>query len=148
MYAAEQVNHPVAVPGRLRVAEEADVELVQQWADAFQVEIGPDHVPRVDERPRVLRGLCFLWEDRARPVSMAAVSPAYGGVVRVSLVYTPPEHRGHGYAAACVSAVTAWQLSRGIRCMLYTDLANPTSNGIYQRVGYRRVCEAVDLRFS
>jgi len=148
VYVANAVEHPVGVDGRLRVADVPDVDQVQQWSEAFQAEIGGEHVPHVDERSRVLRGLCFLWEDGGRPVSMAAASPAYGRVVRVSLVYTPPERRRHGYAAACVAAVTARQLAQGNRCMLYTDLANPTSNRVYQRIGYRRIGDAVDLRFG
>lgn len=148
IYVADNVEHPTGVSGRLRRAEMADVELVQRWSEAFQCELGSEHVPRVDERSRVQQGLCFLWEGGARLVSMAAASRAYGGVVRVSLVYTPPEHRRRGYAAACVAAVTEQQLAHGDRCMLYTDLANPTSNGVYQRVGYRRVGDAVNLRFG
>lgn len=148
IYVADTVQHPSGVSGRLRRAEMTDLELVQRWSEAFQAELGSEHVPRIDERPRVQQGLCFLWEDGGRPVSLAAASRAYGGLVRVSLVYTPPEHRRRGYAAACVAAVTEQQLAKGNRCMLYTDLANPTSNGVYQRVGYRRVGDAVNLRFA
>jgi predicted GNAT family acetyltransferase len=75
------------------------------------------------------------------------VTAAFGGVCRVQLVYTPPERRGHGYAAALVAALTAEQLSAGRRCMLYTDLANPTSNGLYRRIGYRWVGESRALVF-
>lgn len=148
VYVADTVHHPGGVDGRLHRAEESDIEQVQRWSEAFQAEIGTQHVPRVDERPRVLSGLCCLWEDGGGPVSMAAATRAYGGVVRVSLVYTPPVHRRRGYAAACVAAVTELQLRQSNRCMLYTDLANSTSNGVYQRVGYRQVGEAVDLRFE
>ena len=68
-----------------------------------------------------------------------------GGVSRVQLVFTPPELRGHGFASACVAVVTARELAAGRTPMLYTDLANPTSNAIYQRIGYRWVTEAVSL---
>ncbi len=110
VYVADAVQHPDGVAGRLRVAEVADVELVQRWSEGFQAELGSEHVPRVDERPRVLSGLAFLWESAGRPVALAAASRPYGNVVRVSLVYTPPEHRRRGYAAACVAAVTGQQL--------------------------------------
>lgn len=74
---------------------------------------------------------------------MAAVTVAQGGVSRVQLVYTPPENRKRGYASACVASLTARELATpGRTCMLNTDLANPTSNGIYQAIGYRRVGEA------
>ena len=68
-----------------------------------------------------------------------------GGVSRVQLVFTPPELRGHGFASACVAVVTARELAAGRTPMLYTDLTNPTSNAIYQRIGYRWVTEAVSL---
>ena len=80
---------------------------------------------------------------------MAAVTVAQGGVSRVQLVYTPPENRKRGYASACVASLTARELAvPGRTCMLNTDLANPTSNGIYQAIGYRRVGEAEELRFD
>jgi predicted GNAT family acetyltransferase len=69
--------------------------------------------------------------------------------MRVSWVYTPPEQRGHGYASALVAALTEQLLAAGNRCcFLYTDLANPTSNGIYQRIGYQPVCDAGHYTFS
>jgi predicted GNAT family acetyltransferase len=62
--------------------------------------------------------------------------------VRVSFVYTPPEFRRLGYAAACVASLTQQLLDEGQSfCCLYADLANPTSNGIYQRMGYRPICD-------
>jgi predicted GNAT family acetyltransferase len=69
--------------------------------------------------------------------------------IRVSFVYTPPELRGRGYASACVAAVSGRALASGKSfCTLYTDLANPTSNSIYQRVGYRRIGEAAMIAFN
>jgi predicted GNAT family acetyltransferase len=70
------------------------------------------------------------------------------GVVRVSGVYTPPEQRKRGYAAACVNALSNYFRGAGYRCILYTDLGNPTSNSIYQRIGYRAVAEALRYRFE
>ena len=89
-----------------------------------------------------------MWQVDAQAVSMAAVTAAHGGVSRVHLVYTPPRHRRQGFASACVAAVTSRELaSPGRRCMLYTDLANATSNKIDQGLGCRRVGDAVRLRF-
>jgi predicted GNAT family acetyltransferase len=63
-------------------------------------------------------------------------------------VYTPPGRRGRGYATALVAALSAELLAAGRRfCFLYTDLANPTSNRIYQRIGYERVCDSAEIRF-
>jgi predicted GNAT family acetyltransferase len=69
--------------------------------------------------------------------------------IRISLVYTPGEKRGRGYASACVAALSDEQLRAGrSRCFLFTDLANPTSNRIYQRIGYRPVCDFQEYRFD
>ena len=87
-----------------------------------------------------------LWCD-PEPVAMAQASVASGGVARVSYVYTPAEHRGHGYGSAVTAALSEVLRARGLRCMLYTDLANPTSNGIYAAIGYRRIGKTVELTF-
>ena len=88
-----------------------------------------------------------IWEDGGR-----SRWPGFGGTtpngIRVGPVYTPPEHRGQGYGSAVTAAVTRDRLAAGRRfCFLYTDLTNPTSNKIYVAIGYRRVCESLDLRF-
>jgi predicted GNAT family acetyltransferase len=80
----------------------------------------------------------LLWDDE-KPVSMIGLNPPVAGVVRIGPVYTPPPLRRRGYAGSAVAAVTRRALAGGVRrCMLYTDLANPTSNKIYAEVGYRR----------
>lgn len=79
---------------------------------------------------------------------MAALTAPAHATVRVRMVYTPPEHRRHGYAEALVRALTRQLLSAGMRPMLYADLTNPTSNGIYRRIGYEAVAEIVRYRFG
>ena len=70
-------------------------------------------------------------------------------VTRVGLVYTPPEHRRHGYAAACTAAVSQAALDAGAACcVLYTQLSNPQSNAIYRRLGYEPIQETVHYRFG
>ena len=83
------------------------------------------------------RGLS-LWEDAGQPVSMAGVTRITAGQVRVGPVYTPPGLRGRGYAGALTSVVSQAALDAGAdRVLLFTDLANPTSNALYQRLGYQ-----------
>ena len=91
----------------------------------------------------------WLWEARAAvPVSLSGFTTIDGGA-RIGPVYTPPEHRGNGYATNLVAAQTAWLLDRGAGpCFLYTDLANPTSNAIYGRIGYERICDAEERAFA
>ena len=64
-------------------------------------------------------------------------------------VYTPPEHRGTGYGSAVTAAVSQHALDAGARdVILFTDLANPTSNSIYQKIGYRPVYDSTELEFT
>jgi len=79
---------------------------------------------------------------------MAVARKPMGGVVRLSGVYTPTEKRNCGYAAACVHALSKHMHEAGFRCVLYTDLANPTSNSIYRRIGYQAVAEVLRYRFE
>lgn len=83
------------------------------------------------------------------PGDVASLQGATRHGIRVGFVYTPPGLRGRGYASACVAAVSERALASGKRfCTLYTDLANPTSNAIYQRLGYRRIGESVMIAFG
>jgi hypothetical protein len=149
VYAAETVSSPTGITGRFRLSTEADASLLRSWVDRFVVESGATPSGQDQVGPMVRAGRMFVWEVDGTVVSMAAISVAEGGVSRVQYVYTPAAERNHGYASACVAALTARELTTpGRTCMLYTDLANPTSNGIYQAVGYRRVGDAVDLRFD
>lgn len=148
VYEARAVDPPdPPVRGRARRMAASDIALVGAWVEAFVAEAMPHEgpidgtavaTPWADDPGRDVR----LWEVDGRPVSMAlAAWPTLTGI-RVSYVYTPPADRRRGYASAVTAAVTAAQLEAGRRaCFLYTDLANPTSNAIYQAVGYRPVAD-------
>ena len=122
-------------PGYLRPAGAADAELVVRWALAFTSGCGlRDRPEQVAEgaRRRVAIGDIFLWDD-GRPVSMAARTRPTRHGISVGHVYTPPELRGRGYATACVAGLSQHLLDSGYGFWtLFTDLANPTSNHIYQ----------------
>ena len=149
LYAANAVSILSGIPGRLRLATDDDAPLLRGWADQFWAEAGARSSGDDEVGPRIAAGLLFVWEVDGAVVSMAAVTVAQGGVSRVGLVYTPAENRKRGFASVCVASLTARELTTpGRTCMLYTDLANPTSNSIYQAVGYRRVGDAVELRFE
>ncbi|MEU7824928.1 GNAT family N-acetyltransferase [Catellatospora sp. NPDC049133] len=141
MFDVARVVPPVGVAGRPREAAAADRDLLVAWSGAFQREALADHphsnpAAPIDGR-LALGGLLWVWEAGGEPVSMAAMTAPAAGVVRLNLVYTPPRRRGNGYAAALVAAVSAAALTAGLRPTLFTDLANPTSNKIYQAIGYR-----------
>jgi len=140
------------VPGAARPAGPDDVPLLREWMEQFHAEAEP-RGPRGDVgelvRARVGDGLFTLWTEGETPVSVAGFNHPSAGVARIGPVFTPPEHRRHGYAGAVTAAASQTALDRGAtRCMLYTDLANPTSNGVYQRLGYTPVADALQYRFA
>ena len=140
MHVLEQVEDPaLAAPGSLRPAQQEDAEQLARWLRAFAEEAGVtggnDSAQTL--APRIARGGVLIWDDDG-PVSLVGVNPPVAGVVRIGPVYTPPEHRRRGYARHAVAAVSRRALRAGAsRCMLFTDLANPTSNKIYAEVGFR-----------
>ena len=137
------------VEGKLRQAGQQERSLMILWSRAFQHEIGES---ADDTELRVDRGLAagelWLWDRSGEAVSMAIGREPLLGVVRLSGVYTTPEKRKHGYAAACVLALSKKLRDAGSRCILYTDLGNTTSNSIYRRIGYRAVAEVLRYRFE
>jgi len=151
LYRLDQLTPPTGVPGALRQADTADLSLVADWITGFSRDAGLDQPmdPHLDAARRVGDGQVHLWGVDERAVSMAAHSYPVAGAVRISLVFTPPELRGRGYAGVSVGELSRRLLGAGNReCMLYTDLANPTSNSVYQRIGYRPVLDAQELTFE
>jgi predicted GNAT family acetyltransferase len=142
---------PVGVPGRARLAGEADVALLARWRDAFAVEAHEGAAPGEDAEETARRSLRLgsgevLWEVDGVPVSQASAKPVLAGTSRIGPVYTPPEYRRHGYAAAATAAASRWALDAGAdRVLLFTDLANPTTNALYPRIGYRAVHDTADV---
>ena len=150
VFEARHVFQPPLPSGAFRMATEADLATATQWAEAFFDETGLNDPSDASDvaREQIRRGSLFIWED-TRPVSMAAWAGRTGQTVRVNSVYTSPEHRGRGYASACVAFLTQRLLDEGLTsCCIYTDLANPTSNKIYQAIGYRPVADVTEYRFE
>ncbi|MEZ5411234.1 MAG: GNAT family N-acetyltransferase [Acidimicrobiales bacterium] len=138
--------------GSLRPGTPADLSLLTHWAVAFQHDtFGPGVVDSESLARFMARkidyGLAWVWHT-TEPVAMAAATPTAAGVSRIQHVYTPPRFRGRGYAASCVSAVAADRLAAGAeQCVLFTDLLNPTSNAVYQRLGFEPVSEHLEIDF-
>jgi GNAT superfamily N-acetyltransferase len=148
LFRLDRVERPAGVAGRARVATPADRDLITAWLAADAAEgMG---------RRFAHGGLMWFWEVGGVPVSFAWRTPVgrpgrwpRTSVARVSAVYTPPEQRGHGYASANVAALSQEALDAGASaCMLYADAANPVSNRIYRRIGYRPVGMADEWLFS
>jgi predicted GNAT family acetyltransferase len=161
VYALEEVQPLEAVPGSARVATAEDRDLVLRWWIAFGEEVLHEGGPgrenaeaMVDHRLSAANRGILIWEDGGEPVSLAGWGGATPNGIRVGPVYTPPELRGRGYATGLTAELSQGlldgRLFEGGRrfCFLYTDLANPTSNAIYERIGYRRVAESAEILFE
>lgn len=149
LHVADAVDPPEGVGGALRPAGAADRPLLSSWFPAMIADAGVRH-RKVDVAAhlRTPGVRPFLWDDGG-PRSMAWLRGPTAHGVRVSHVYTPPADRRRGYAAACTAAVTALALAEGRSwCALFTDRANPTSNGVYRRIGYRVVGSPVVEAFG
>lgn len=155
LFALDVLAPPGGVCGRARRADEGDIPLLGEWRRAFGVEAehAEGRATRAEAEEQVARSMRLgagemLWEVDGTPVAQACAKPVLAHSSRIGPVYTPPEHRGHGYAAAVTAAASRWALDAGAhRVVLFTDLANPTTNRLYPRIGYRPVHDAVDLRF-
>ncbi len=136
--------------GSLREATPSERDLAVEWFSAFAHEAIPNRPREVEESvDRHLRSRTLYFWDNGRPVTMCASPGRAGSGVRINAVYTPPELRRQGFATAAVSALTKRLLDGGSRyCCLYTDLANATSNSVYQRIGYRPVCDIDEYALS
>lgn len=142
----DRVTPPRPAPGRMRPVTESDRDLLIRWTLAFARSVGDD-VPD-EEGPRMADTLItdqrgWLWELNNQPVAMAAHSGWTPNGVRVNYVYTPEANRGNGYASNLVAQISQHHLNTGRKFLfLHTDLANPTSNSIYQKIGYRAVADS------
>jgi predicted GNAT family acetyltransferase len=137
-------------PGAARVATDADRDLLARWLAAFSEdlteEVSRDGDELIDDRLGF--GGLTIWESGGTPVSLAGSYRPVAGTVRVAPVYTPPEHRRLGYGGAVTAAVSQVALDSGAQnVVLFTDQANPTSNALYQRLGFEPVEERVVLHF-
>ncbi|MET0419243.1 MAG: GNAT family N-acetyltransferase [Actinoplanes sp.] len=150
LYRLDQLTPAPAPPGSARPAGTDDRDLLLRWTAGFHNDIGEpdaDIAGQVDDL--LSAGGLTLWESAGEPVSMAGRSRPAAGMVRILNVYTPPEQRGRGYGGAATVAATRAALADGVRdVVLFTDLANPTSNGLYQRLGYRPIEDRVVVEFS
>jgi predicted GNAT family acetyltransferase len=138
--------------GRGRVTGEQDREQIMLWCREFAASVGEafpaDAGSWADTRFAAKR--FTFWETPdGTPVSMAGVTPMVAGQVRVDPVYTPAHLRGRGYAGAVTVTASRAALAAGAtEVVLFTDPANPTSNAVYQRIGYLPVTEFTEYQFS
>ena len=155
-YELTRVKMPAIRPaGAMRIAESDDIDLLEEWGVQFTLDCNlpeassPDlrAVVRKKANQSIANKSRTIWVVDGTPVSMAgAVRTAKFGT-SVAWVYTPPAHRGKGYASQLVAELSQHLLDQGApRCLLFTDARNPISNAIYQRIGYRHACDYLLLK--
>lgn len=150
VYALTEVREVRRPPGAARPAGPHDRGLLLRWLRDFghETRVSALEDPGFRERTvdaRLDRGWLWLWWD-GDPVSLAGCSGPTPSGIRIGPVYTPPEHRRRGYATALVAELSGRLLAEGHHaCFLYADLANPISNAVYERIGYRRVADSAEI---
>ena len=146
-FTLSQVIPPALAPGRMRPARETERDLLYQWLVDFTDEALAGHMPGdlaelADRWSKGVNRTMQLWIDNGHPVSMAGVGSRTPHGVRIGPVYTPADLRNRGYASNLVAQACEAELAKGLRhCFLFTDLANPTSNHIYQEIGFEAVTD-------
>jgi len=154
IYELTEVDPKVPQFGTLRLLEEKDMHFFPYWAEAFYAYVDKNEtsmpLPLDGEvyRHRIATKKIYILEVDGTPVSMAGITREMQTVGGVAHVYTPPYFRGRGYASSCVAQLSQLILDKGFdKCVLYTDLANPTSNSIYMKMGYKAICDSLLLKF-
>ncbi|NEU72313.1 GNAT family N-acetyltransferase [Hassallia byssoidea VB512170] len=145
----EKLQPIYSAQGNLRIATEADKELLLRWYETFSLETvgGIESYPKRWIEHTLQQSTAYIWQDKI-PVSIACRGGLTPNGASINMVYTPPEYRKKGYASACVAALSQTLLDKGYKyCFLFTDLANPTSNHIYQAIGYQPVNDWYDYSF-
>lgn len=146
IYRLDTVTMPKDISGQLALAGMEHIALVGQWLLEFSVESLP-HEPTSLQKTseiavaKIEKQEVYLWLDiDGTPLAMNMVGRPTKNGISVSAVYTPPTLRRKGYASALVAHTSQRMLNSGRKfCVLYTDAANPTSNKIYQQIGYNEV---------
>jgi predicted GNAT family acetyltransferase len=157
IYKLEELIPPQNIAGSIRPVEKRDRRMMMDWLDGFYREALQESPDPAKIRRQVdlymgedskLRGL-MIWEKHGIPVSMAGYAGPTPNGIRVGAVFTPPEQRKRGYASAVTAGVSQYLLDIGYQfCFLFTDLLNPTSNHIYQQIGYKPVCDVDRYTFK
>jgi len=148
IYQLDQVARAQRSPGALRMAAAADLPVLMPWSEDFDRTTASSSRHQLTQL--VAAGQVAIWQSSAGvPVAMAACLARTRTGARIGNVYTPPALRGQGFASAAVAAVSQQLLDAGRRfCFLYTESGNPTSNHIYQLIGYQMVCSCQEWLLS
>ncbi|MFF4753220.1 GNAT family N-acetyltransferase [Streptomyces sp. NPDC002514] len=153
LYRLDTLTPPKPHPdGHSRPVGEQDHEHLMHWCRELAADLGETVIIDAGSwaGTRFAEKRYTFWQTPdGTPVSMAGLNPMIAGMVRVDPVYTPAHLRGRGYAAAVTTAVSRAALAAGAtEVVLFTDAGNPTSNALYQRLGYRRIADWAPYEFA
>jgi uncharacterized protein len=155
LYKLEKVNFPPAVNGEFEVVSQHKLNMVTAWLMAFAKESLPESERRDENAWReyaqrmINNKHAHFWTVNKNPVAVACASRPTANGMSVSFVYTAPEFRKNGYASALVAQLSQKILNMGMKfCVLYTDVTNPSSNKIYQTLGYSEISESRQYCFK
>jgi RimJ/RimL family protein N-acetyltransferase len=152
VYECDEVIFPENMNGSARFGNELDAKWLPGWMRRFHTDVGdptldPDRI--ISSRLTPPGGLVIWQDERGTPVSLAGFANPTPNGIRVGPVYTPDEHRNHGYAAAVTATATKYLLDAGHQFVfLFTDLDYPVSNHVYKKIGYRPVAEFTVYTFG
>lgn len=151
LYKLKKVKRKIVSQGKLRALREEDF-FVSEWVYEFckdaNLPIAMDEAG-TKAAELIAKGRLMGWEIGGEIVSMANATRPTKRNITVNFVYTPVRHRKKGFASDCVAALSQMMLDQGYQSTsLYTDLSNPTSNKIYQEIGYEQVADAVLMAFA
>ncbi len=148
----ERVTESPRTRGTMRVVTIEEIAFFARWIEAFARELAlPAHEPgEVLARRWIEQQALFAWDarDPAQTASMGVVAGKSPNGRRIGWVYTPPEARRKGHAEALVAELSQRVVEEGLRCYLHTDLANPTSNALYARIGYRPTVDVQEMAIA
>lgn len=154
IFMLQKVLHSTYSPGELRAMSEDEQELAVQWYADFTQEAEHNDEPNLEQLHKVVRHRIadqhlYVWSDEGKPVCMVGLTRPTAHGISIGPVYTPPQYRGRGYASSAVAQLSQQMLDSGKAfCSLFTNLANPTPNHIYQQIGYRPLEDFQVYRFA
>jgi predicted GNAT family acetyltransferase len=154
LYRLDVLHPPMTVEGEPRPVNDDDIDILVDWlarfrAEALAGEPGRAATAQSIRTAKQAGGEFLLWTLNGEPVSMAAVCSPVDGVCGIGPVYTPIDRRGHGFGSAVTAAAADWAYAAGAKdVVLFADLANPVSNTIYQRIGFRPVVDFARIDFT
>ena len=148
IYRLEHINERVITNSKIRLAEKKDLAFLPFWWNGFFECFDPLNDTSINEYERLISTKAlYILEDNGIPVSMARIDQRLGRICGIGMVYTPPYFRNQGYATAITASLTKLCLDGGYFTALTTDLSNPVSNSIYQKMGYMSVCDTLEIDF-